>query len=95
QTEKLIVAINNETDEEKKQALLAEKIKLQSTHPGFCKQVLLYDAKKDRWKAVNCMPFETPVTTTAVRWNNEVLIPGGEIRAGVRTPLILSAKISF
>jgi len=55
--------------------------------------VLLYDTKKDKWKAFSCIPYDSPVTTTAVKWNNEVIIPGGEIRAGVRTSQILSAKI--
>lgn len=94
-TEELIVAISKESDVEKKKALNAEKIEVQSTHPGFCRQVLLYDTQKDRWQTVGCIPFDTPVTTTAVKWNNNVFILGGEIRAGVRTPLILSAKILF
>lgn len=94
-TEELIVAVNNEKDEARKKQLTDKKIKLQSTHPGFCKQVLLYDIKKDQWKAVDCIPYNSPVTTTAVKWNNEVIIPGGEIKAGVRTPQILSAKIIF
>lgn len=92
-TEELIFAINNEKDEAKKKQLTTEKIKVQSTHPGFCKQVLLYDTKKDEWKAVGDISFNSPVTTTAVKWKNEVIIPGGEIRAGVRTTQILSAKI--
>jgi N-acetylneuraminic acid mutarotase len=55
--------------------------------------VLLYISKKDEWKSVVCIPYDSPVTTTAVKWNDEVTIPGGEIRAGVRTPQILSAII--
>jgi len=92
-TEEIIFAASNEKDEAKKKRLAAEKIKVQSMHPGFCKQVLLYDTKKDEWKAVSCIPYDSPVTTTPVKWNDEIIIPGGEIRAGVRTPQILSAKI--
>lgn len=92
-TEEVIFAINNEKNEAKKKQLIAEKIKVQSTHPGFCKQVLLYNTIKDEWKAVGNIPFNSPVTTTAVKLNDEILIPGGEIRAGVRTTQILSAKI--
>lgn len=94
-TEEIIFAIDNEKDEAKKKQLIAEKIKIQSMHPGFCKEMLLYDAKKDQWKAVSCIPYDSPVTTTAIKWNNEIYIPGGEIRAGVRTTQILSAKIIF
>jgi N-acetylneuraminic acid mutarotase len=55
--------------------------------------VLLYDTRKDEWKAAGCISYDSPVTTTAVKWNNKIIIPGGEIKAGVRTPQILSAKI--
>jgi N-acetylneuraminic acid mutarotase len=89
----LIFAINKEKDETRRKELDVEKIKLQSTHPGFCKQVLLYDTRKDEWKAAGCISYDSPVTTTAVKWNNKIIIPGGEIKAGVRTPQILSAKI--
>ncbi|MGZ3951876.1 MAG: kelch repeat-containing protein [Flavisolibacter sp.] len=94
-TEELIFAINNEKDEAKRAQLTAEKIRVQSMHPGFCREALLYDTKKDRWQTVGCIPYEAPVTTTAVKWNDEIVIPGGEIRAGVRTPQILSAKNIF
>jgi len=94
-TEQLLFAIINEKDEVKKAQLTTEKIKVQSTHPGFCKGILWYNTKKDRWKNVGCIPYDAAVTTTAVKWNTEIIIPGGEIRAGVRTPQILSGKIIF
>lgn len=93
-TEALIATISKETDAAKKQRLTEEKIIVQSTHPGFCRQVLLYDAKKDKWSPYGCIPFAAPATTTAVKWDYSVYIPSGEIKAGVRTPEILMAKIS-
>lgn len=93
-TEKLIAAISKEKDEQKKQELNDEKTRLQSSHPGFCGQVFLYNSKKDDWKKLNCIPFDVPVTTTAIQWNNDVLIPSGEIKAGVRTPHVLLAKFN-
>lgn len=94
-TEELIFAINNEKDEAKRAQLTEEKIRVQSMHPGFCREALFYDTKRDQWQTVGCIPYEAPVTTTAVKWNDEIVIPGGEIRAGVRTPQILSAKNIF
>lgn len=91
-TETLIAAINKETNEEKKKALNNEKAKVQATHPGFCRQVFLYNTKKVQWQKLDCLPFELPVTTTAVQWNGEIVIPSGEIKAGVRTPQILMGK---
>ncbi len=92
-TEELIFAIANERDESTKRHLMMEKMKVQSTHPGFCGSELVYDIVANKWNSVGCIPFDVPVTTVAVPWNNEVVIAGGEIRAGVRTPQIITAKI--
>ena len=91
--EELIAAIAAETDAAKKEALNQQKIKVQSTHPGFSKEVLRYNAEEDEWSVAGTIPFDVPVTTTAVKWNNDVLIPSGEIKAGVRTPEILMGKL--
>lgn len=93
-TERLIAAMSKETDEEKRKALNEEKIRVQAGHPGFSKEVLLYDTKNDLWKVNRIMPlFDVPVTTTAIAWADKIFIPGGEVKAGVRTPGILTAKI--
>ena len=89
----LIAAINNEKDESKKQELILQKNKLQLAHPGFSNEVLLYNIKTNIWKAIDTIPFATPVTTTAVKWKSSFFIPSGEIKAGVRSPNILSVKI--
>lgn len=91
--EMLITAINAEKDETKKQELILHKNKLQSEHPGFSKEILLYNKLTDTWNIVGDIPFETPVTTTAVKWGKDFFIPSGEIKAGVRTPKILTVKI--
>lgn len=92
-TEALIAAISKEPDAAKKQQLNEEKTAVQSSHPGFCRQLLLYDTKKDKWSKGECIPFTVPVTTTAVAWEGSVYLPSGEIKAGVRTPEILKAEI--
>ncbi len=92
-TEQYIAAINSETDGNKKQDLINKKNQLQENHPGFSKDVLLYNSETDEWTSLDPMPFDAPVTTTAIRWKNYVIIPSGEIKAGIRTPQILMAKI--
>jgi N-acetylneuraminic acid mutarotase len=91
--ETMIAAINAEIDETKKQELILQKNKVQSTHPGFSREVLQYNTLTDEWIVYDSMPFEAPVTTTAVRWGNSVIIPSGEIRAGVRSPVLLKGKL--
>jgi len=91
--ETLIAAINAETDPVKKQELIREKNQLQSTHPGFSREILKYTIENDSWSSVAEIPYDTPVTCTAVKGNHGILIASGEIRAGVRSPKILSLKI--
>ncbi|WP_152616800.1 hypothetical protein [Flavihumibacter solisilvae] len=93
-TEKLIIAITKETDSARRESLAIEKNRLQSTHPGFNRQVKIYDAVTGQWSCADTLEFPTPVTTTAVLTGNQVIIPGGEIRAGVRTPTIYLGTIT-
>lgn len=93
--EALIAAINQTSDEVRKAALYKKKIAVQSTHPGFCRQVFLYDTRKDKWRKLSCIPFDAPVTTNAIKWQETFFIPSGEIKAGVRSPYILSLKIGM
>jgi len=93
ETEELIVSIKNEADASRREKLNEEKIRIQETHPGFSKEVLLYNTISDEWSTLDSIPFEVPVTTTAVKWGNTVVIPGGEIRAGVRSAKILLGEV--
>jgi N-acetylneuraminate epimerase len=90
--EELIAAIASEKDAVRKEELNQQKIKVQSTHPGFSREVLLYNTVDDAWSVTGIIPFEMPVTTTVFLKDNQVYIPSGEIRAGIRTPRILSGK---
>jgi cyclically-permuted mutarotase family protein len=92
-TEQLIAAIAKEKDEARKDSLYREKNILQSTHPGFSREILSYHVEEDEWKVIDHFPFDTPVTTTAVVWDGCVIIPSGEIMAGIRSPKILIATL--
>lgn len=93
-TESLIMAINNEKNEIKKQELIEQKNKLQIAHPGFKPDVLLYNTLTNEWQKLADIPFAVPATTTAVVWDNCVFIPSGEIKAGIRSPQILIGKFN-
>lgn len=92
QTELLIAAISKENNEVKKQELILQKNKIQINHPGFSKKILLYKTKTNIWQVTGQMATPTPVTTTAVVWDDDYFIPSGEIKAGVRSPLLLMIK---
>lgn len=95
-TERLLAQISNEINPLKKDSLTRRKNQIQEKHPGFSREVLKYSVNEDKWIRIGQIPFDTPVTTTALRSGDfEVLIPGGEIRAGVRTPEIIQGTQSF
>jgi N-acetylneuraminate epimerase len=94
QVEKLIAEIKVTKEPEKKEELERQKARLQSAHPGFSQQLLRYDENKNEWIPAGKMLYETPVTTVALCWDDCILIPSGEIRAGVRSPYILIGKLS-
>lgn len=89
ETENLIQQISKEKDQLKKDSLVTIKNKVQASHPGFSKQVLLYHTKTNKWSKAGEIPLTVPVTTTALKWKNNIIIPSGEIKAGVRSPGIL------
>jgi N-acetylneuraminate epimerase len=91
--ETLIAAINEEKDPAKREELNRQKIEVQAMHPGFSKEVLLYNTVTDEWSVRGHIPFDVPATTTAFKWGDCVMIPSGEIKAGVRTPRILAGKL--
>ncbi len=56
-------------------------------HPGFPRSVLVFDVKTQTWSQAGKVPFSL-VTTNAVRWQDQIVIPGGEARPGVRSPQV-------
>lgn len=90
--EKLNLQISSATDPQKKQEMTGQKILLLESHPGFTNDVLIYNAIADRWEKGDGLPGNSPVTTTAINWDGDVIIPSGEIKAGVRTPNVLTGR---
>lgn len=92
ETEKLLLQIAAEKDEQRKKVLIRQKNRIQQTHPGFSKEVLAYDLARDRWTVIGTMPFPGQVTTTAIPRKRTVIIPCGEIRAAVRSARIVTGN---
>lgn len=93
QSELLNAALKAEKDTSRLAQLNKERVDLLNRHPGFSRKILVYNSRKDSCTQEGSLPFQTPVTATAVSWKNKIFIAGGEIRAGVRTPDIWSASI--
>lgn len=90
--EALSAEILKEWKTDKRKALTVEKNKLLQAHPGFGNVVLAYHINSDAWSKIDSIPFPGQVTTTALKWDKTIIIPCGEIRAGVRTPKIILGK---
>ncbi len=93
QVEDALAKIGTTSDQTKKDSLIAAKNQLQVKHPGFRKEVISFDIKNKQWKELGQIPDLSPVTTTAVLNDHLIIIPSGEIRAGVRTDQILVGTI--
>jgi len=93
--EALIQSIAQTKDAAQAAKLNEQKIALQSQHPGFHQQVYQYHVDSKRWKEAGRLPYATPVTTIAVPWKQWVFIPSGEVKAGVRSPYIISVKLHW
>ncbi|MEY2880015.1 MAG: hypothetical protein RLZZ15_2395 [Verrucomicrobiota bacterium] len=61
-----------------------------AAHAGFPRDVLTYDPKADTWTRTGEAPFSL-VTTTLAEWRGMIVVPGGEQRPGVRSPLVWAA----
>lgn len=92
QVERLQQSIVQTTEPSLKQQLLEAKNQLLENHPGFSREILHYNTSSGICTPVGELPFETPVTTLASLWDHAIIIPSGEIRAGIRSTTILLAK---
>lgn len=73
--------------------IVAQKNALQRSHPGFPKAVWALDVSTGSWQQLPDLVGSSPVTTTAVLYDDAIIIPSGEVKAGVRTDQILLGRI--
>jgi sialidase-1 len=72
----------------------AKAAELKDRHPGFRRDILALDTRTGRWSSVpGTLPLGL-VTTNAIRWNDTIVIPGGEDRPGHRSAAVLAATIT-
>lgn len=64
---------------------------LKDQHPGFRREILGYHSITDSWAVMDTL-LTGLVTTSAVRWGDTFIIPGGEDRPGHRSAQVLCAS---
>ncbi len=93
QIETFNARIAGATNDSEKQKLQTEKVALLSSHKGFSQDIYLYNTVTDTWAKTGTLPGPGQVTTTAVKWGSNIIIPSGEVKPGIRTPVITMGKI--
>lgn len=68
-------------------SLFTQADALKDDHPGFPKEALAYHTITDTWTSAGAIP-RNHVTTIAVKWDDAIIIPSGEVRPRVRSPKI-------
>ena len=76
-----------------------EALALEENHPGWATNILAFDLRDNTWEVAGptlktplhfSTEYWSPINTTAVRWQNCIVVSSGEVRPGVRTPLVYS-----
>jgi N-acetylneuraminic acid mutarotase len=60
-------------------------------HTGFWREIMVFDVSENQWSKMGVLPTAL-VTTTAILWQQRIVVPGGEIRPGVRSTEVLSGS---
>ncbi|MDA7916530.1 sodium transporter, partial [Verrucomicrobia bacterium] len=89
-----IVTALEEGDQARVDALAAEKLDILNNHSGFNKEVLAYHTVTDTWVPIGKIDGLSPVTTSAIRIGDRILIPSGEISPGIRTRQVLELRMN-
>jgi solute:Na+ symporter, SSS family len=91
-----IKALRDAGETDDADALAKKKLDLYTNHPGFSRDILAYHTITDTWRPigkisesdVGGLTAGSHVTTTAVKWGKDIIIPSGEVRPGVRSPKV-------
>lgn len=62
-------------------------------HRGFRRDVLAYDLSSGTWATIADTPFAF-VTTPVIDWDGRIVLPGGEVKPGIRSAEVWSAPRS-
>ena len=61
---------------------------LLAAHPGYRREMLLYDARSRAWSKAGHFPQGTPAVAQAFLWDGAIVLAGGESRPGHRSAAV-------
>ncbi|MGO1597401.1 MAG: galactose oxidase [Sphingobacterium sp.] len=71
-------------------------VQLGNAHPGFSNKILVFDLNQRKWYNQQSMVLPNtlpPVTTTAIIVENNVVLPMGEVKPGIRTRKVIQGSM--
>ncbi len=92
-TEEFNIQISEEKEGKKKQNLVEQKINHLTSHPGFCRDIFIFNTLTNKCISTDKIPFPAQVTTSLVKIGDTFYIPNGEIKPGVRTAEINCTQV--
>jgi len=91
--ETYISQIAKTNSDEEKEKLTKEKNVLSIDPKGFYRGLLMYNTVNNKWIIIGEYPYPAQVTTTAVKWGNDIVVSNGEIKPGIRTPDVIIGRV--
>lgn len=72
--------------------LIRQRDSIQQNHPGFSRDIYAFHTITQTWAKIGELPMGSQLTTTALVWDGQVVIPLGEIAPCIRTPRLLAGR---
>ena len=69
------------------------RVNMLDNHPGFSRKLRIYHTITNTIYEHSDIPFPVPVTTNVLKVDNKFILTSGELRPGVRTPVVLETEI--
>ena len=91
--EALNILIDSTLEKNRKDSLTLIRNQIMRDHPGFSTEIRSFHTVTQTWTLLDTIPYPGPVTTTALTWDNQIIIPSGEIAPCIRTPDILALRL--
>ena len=88
--EKIGQQINTAEDIEEANEWMALRDSIMTNHKGFSPDIWSFHTITQSWTRIDTFPQGSQVTTTALKWDNQIILPSGEISPCIRTPNIIS-----
>jgi len=86
--------INNTSDTTLLKDIIIRRDDILKSHKGFNRDIWSFHTITQTWTKIGELPSQSQVTTTALKWGDQILIPSGEVSPCIRTSKITAVSLS-